>query len=108
MPVDAPPSSSTRRSEGLVRPALGALVVSVAVSITAGAMVWAWVRDVHRGWRVYHELHRQPLVNGVVVDPDGTRDRPHPYEPLGTCFSDGFCRRCGRDSRHELHRDDKI
>lgn len=45
----------------------------------------------------------EPLVNGIVVDPDGTRDLPHPYEPLGERVSDGFCRRCGRDSRHAFH-----
>jgi len=44
-----------------------------------------------------------PLVNEHVVDPDGTRDQPHPYESLAEGVSDGFCRRCGRDSRHEIH-----
>jgi len=44
-----------------------------------------------------------PLVNDVVVDPDGTRDQPHPGEYLGKNVSDGFCRRCGRDLCHPLH-----
>lgn len=47
-----------RRDEGCVRPVIGALVVGTAVSITLGAMAWAWLRDVHRGWRGWRELHR--------------------------------------------------
>lgn len=47
-----------RRDEGCVRPVIGALVVGMAVSITLGAMAWAWLRDVHRGWRGWRELHR--------------------------------------------------
>jgi hypothetical protein len=46
---------------------------------------------------------KSPLINDVIYDPDGTRDELHPYEPLGENVSDGFCRRCGRDSRHEIH-----
>jgi hypothetical protein len=55
-----------------------------------------WVDEVKRPGQL------EPLVNEVVDDPDGTRDLPHPYIPLGPGVSDGFCRRCGRDSRAPL------
>jgi hypothetical protein len=45
----------------------------------------------------------EPLSNTIIDDPDGTRDSPHRYKSLGENVSDGFCRRCGRDSRHEIH-----
>lgn len=45
----------------------------------------------------------EPLSNGVVDDPDGIRDKPHDYTPVGRNCSDGFCRVCGADSRDRIH-----
>lgn len=94
MPADGYPP---RRSEGLVRPALGCLAIGVGTFLAAGAMVYAWLRDVHGGWRVYRELHRDTSHTLTRRHPPRLPDSQHMhiYAEMGDLTRTWRACRCG-------------